>query len=63
MNYSYFVSYSYQQKDGLNGQGMVNIYKNDPIESYLDVVQIANDLAKKNDFATVIINNYIKLEK
>lgn len=63
MTYSYFISYRLKDADGKIMDGMVNTKLPRQIESYEDVVEISEMIARDYGYKQVIINNFIELKR
>lgn len=51
MKYTYFVSYSHD-----NGFGMIEIFSDNKVETFDDVLNLASTVKKKNGLDVVILN-------
>ncbi|WP_250814748.1 hypothetical protein [Clostridium swellfunianum] len=62
--YPYFVSYSYANRFGRAGYGMIEIYCKKPVETFDDVKEFINTIKKYNPkLDNIVILNYIPLKE
>lgn len=59
---TYFVSYKCRKKS-ITGEGNVDVEMSSPIESIEDIRAIEKDIAKKHDFDSVVVLNYVRFEE
>lgn len=58
MKYTYFLSYNHATSKSNSGFGMVEVFRDRPIENFRDIQSIAEGLQDKFNLGEVIILNY-----
>ncbi|GGM27696.1 hypothetical protein GCM10011608_10630 [Micromonospora sonchi] len=56
--YRYFISYAFTTASGNSGHGNTELRRAQAISSYVDVQQIATELARMDNLAKVIVLNF-----